>query len=145
MARISKADRLQAEQFIRESLKSKIDKLAGNPGIVKARQKAMKAHDKHIGYTQIKEQIEAHREEIAELVELLEKSIKEYSWNPSGWSWDYDKEYQRQLEEVGKAAEADTLDGKEIAELEGQLRDVSKAVFLATTHEDLAELVRELS
>jgi len=152
MGRISRADREQAEDYIRQSLYQKITDLEQTPSVLAAKTKALEALNKKVKYTETETHMESIQQEIDELIDqrnvlrdARNKRIKNLGWQDKNYRWDYEDEWKFQKQKAVDAALENSDEGDQIRELKGQLTGVGKKIFLATSHESLAVLVEELS
>jgi hypothetical protein len=147
---ISKADRTAAEGFIRQSLTAKLIELNESEYMGNMRKEAKEEVDKAIEYSKTlkkakllktrMDKLAVERDELlGKLDELLGKSSK------SGWRWERAGAFEEAVEAQLVADLRDSELGEDILYVKNRLSSLSKTVFLATTHEDLADLVREMS
>ena len=152
MARASRADRLEAENYIRRTITAKMNLILNSPAVKLAHKAALDALDKQLGYSEthakmdkLQAKIDKLHDERSQLSEGLNGRIKAKSWQDNGWCWSYDKEYQSQQKVAKTEALEGLAEGNQLKNFQAALDAVSKKLFMATTHESLAALVEELS
>lgn len=138
MARISRADREQAQRFILEAINAKVSKLSDDPQLKACYDQAKRSVEHETGYTKKMEKAKKLRDQ----ADKLEKEVKE------AVGCDYGspaREYGIMVNEHYKELIADVPAHLEIEALNEKKREVAKRVFMATVHEELAALIQELS
>lgn len=150
MARVSKAERDQATRFIKESLQGKIKSIEEDPEISDLRDRARELVLEEVQYEATLKRAEDLSEEIKALdktrEELIDGLKKALGRNKNhDWRWDYETGIRETTEvKFLELLEEHPL-GSDLRRLKDEAKEVERKVFMQTTHEDLADLVRELS
>lgn len=143
MARVSKSDRQQAVRYIKKSLEGTIEGIQdrNREEFDYIRQQVSEGIEDEYGFDRIVEEIVFHRQ----IVDDLEKELASIFYDPNN-RWSSPSLVRDKM--VNAEAEtriSETVPGALINVLREEISDVERKVFLATTHEELVEIIKELS
>lgn len=143
MARVSKSDRQQAVRYIKKSLEGTIEGIQdrNREEFDYIRQQVSEGIEDEYGFDRIVEEIVFHRQ----IVDDLEKELASIFYDPNN-RWSSPSLVRDKM--VNAEAEtriSETVPGALINVLRKEISDVERKVFLATTHEELVEIIKELS
>ena len=148
MARVSNAERTQAAEYIKRAIRADLAQVREefDPKIQAMREAVRAEVDKETGFSKIRKRIKKYEDQIAKFrdqIAAMEEELGIAVGYESGWGNTREKSFEAMVTEKFDALFDESEIGAVINALKEELAGVDQEVFLATTHEDLASLVRE--